>query len=210
MGFWFVSPESGESNYVKMEKSLFIKDEKKRYVVMTGSSHKTSLIAGWAQFPKSQGTSLRTTYWRWTISELKGFFFFFFKYILWPQLIIILPFFYTEECILSLFKFSGFFSSSFQCSSMIQDRGRGLFTVLLKGRKWMRECAVKYAAWEANRGTGSLWQSRKGLVVATQKGRDEVRVRWEWHRRCSGRPVWAPDPPASSIGPLAPCLSSFP
>ncbi len=39
------------------------KKKKKRYVVATGSSHKTSLIAGWAQIPKSQCTSLRTIYW---------------------------------------------------------------------------------------------------------------------------------------------------
>lgn len=61
-------------------------------------------------------------------------------------------FFYNKECTLSLSSNFLFFSSSFQCSSMIQERRRGLFTVLLKERKWMRECAVKYAAWEAKRG----------------------------------------------------------
>lgn len=57
---------------------------------------------------------------------------------------------------------------------------------------------------------GSLWKSRKGLVGAKQKVGDEVRVRWEWHRRCSGCPVWAPGPPASSIDLPVPCPSSFP
>lgn len=37
----------------------------------------------------------------------------------------------------------------------------------------------KVRSMRSKQGDGSLWQSKKGLFGATQKGGDEVRVKWE-------------------------------